>query len=76
MTEKELLANGYRPYSRKGVTWATPWTPESNMAGVSVSEADILNGLNGGFIAINPENPEDRWFVAAAYAAKHWEREP
>jgi hypothetical protein len=62
-------------YRKKGASPMTPWTPTTDMAGVSVSEADKATGSpqEGDMIAHNPANPSDRWLVAEAYFLKHFE---
>ena len=51
---------------------------------ISVSEADAFNLWNMideevegyeivGFVAMNPENENDKWFVAYDYALEHYE---
>lgn len=64
-----------KTYRKKGATPMLPWTPETDMDGVSVSVEDILEGSpkSGDMIATNPQNPADRWLVAAAYFAENYE---
>lgn len=52
-----------------------PWTPETDMEGVSVSDADRDNGSpqEGDMIAVNPSDPTDRWLVAAAFFVANYE---
>ena len=62
-------------YRKKGVTPMEPWTPETNMDGVSVSDADLENNSpkEGDMIASNPNDPTDRWLVAEAYFNEYYE---
>lgn len=62
-------------YRKKGAQPMEPWTPKTNMDGVSVSEPDALAGSPkaGDMIATNPQNGADRWLVAAAYFAENYE---
>jgi len=71
-----------KQYRKKGTTPMEPWTPQMGLAaslakyrGVSISKPDIDNGSpkDGDMIAHNPANPDDRWLVAAAYFAEHYE---
>ena len=64
------MSMGYGAYRKPAVTWLTPWTPELDMNGVSVSDEDTPGW--GGFVAINPENPADRWYVAKDYAERNY----
>lgn len=59
----------FKEYKRKGLTEATPWTPEVDMTRVSVSQSDKENGSpkTGDMIARNPKNHEDMWLIAAKY---------
>lgn len=52
-----------------------PWSPSVDMAGVSVSDADIEAGSpkEGDMIARNPKNHADRWLVARQYFAENFE---
>lgn len=52
----------------------TPWTPEIDMAGVSVSDADKAAGSPkpGDWIARNPQNHDDKWLVAADFYAQNY----
>jgi len=63
-------------YRRKGLSEMSPWTLETDMLGVSVSEIDRANHgspKSGDMIAQNPKNPEDRWLVEARYFADNFE---
>lgn len=60
--------SGFKHYKRKGLSEMRPYVPGESMDGVSVSEADKkLDTLEGGYIARNPENHDDKWYVAKAY---------
>lgn len=54
------------------------WTPGYDMLGVSVSDADLEAGSPkaGDMIARNPQNPADRWLVAAKYFRDNLEPVP
>ena len=65
----------FRPYRRTAIAELAPWTPETDMEGVSVSEADLEAGSPkpGDMIARNPKNHADQWLVAAQYFRAHFE---
>jgi hypothetical protein len=65
----------YTQYRRTAVAEMMDWTPDVDMTGVSVSEADKKAGSPkpGDKIARNPVNHEDRWLVAAAYFEANFE---
>lgn len=52
-----------------------PWAEGYDMRGVSVSQEDRDNGSprDGDMIAVNPQNEDDRWLVAAAFFADNYE---
>lgn len=63
----------YQPYRRVGLTWLRPYVDGESMDGISLSPADQTSGhpKAGGFIAINPENPLDRWYITADYVKQN-----
>jgi hypothetical protein len=61
----------YKNYRKKGVTPMRPYEPGEDLSGVSVSDEDTPQ--EGGMIAMNPDNPEDKWYVAEAYFTEHYE---
>ena len=65
----------YKNYRRSAIASLAPWMPETDMADVSVSSEDSLNGSpqEGDMIARNPINFNDRWLVAADYFAANFE---
>lgn len=62
-------------YRKKQLQPMEPWAPDTDMTGVSVSEADRKAGSpqDGDMIAVNPQNGEDRWLVAADFFAANYE---
>ncbi len=62
-------------YRKKQLQPMEPWTPETDMTGVSVSDADKANGSprDGDMIAVNPSDQTDRWLVAADFFAANYE---
>jgi hypothetical protein len=54
-----------------------PYVPGEDMTGVSVSASDYMllagNPDPGGFIARNPKNHADKWYVAQAYFEENLE---
>jgi len=60
-----------RKYRKKGTIEAYPYKNGMTLEGVSVSEQD--DPTNGGWIARDPDNPVDRWFINNAYFAAHYE---
>lgn len=65
----------YRQYRRTQIAEMADWEPGFDMEGVSISEVDRAAGSPkpGDKVARNPANHEDRWLVAAEYAAANFE---
>lgn len=65
----------FKEFSRKQIAELADWCEGFDMTGVSVSDADKLNGSpkTGDKIARNPKNHADRWLVAADYFADNFE---
>lgn len=59
----------FKQYSRKGLSEMRPFVEEDQkIAGISFSAEDLkLKTLVGGFIARNPKNHADQWYVAKKY---------
>jgi hypothetical protein len=61
-------AEVFKQYRRKGLSEMRLYIDGEDMTGISVSDADKkLETLVGGYIARNPKNHEDRWYVAKKY---------
>lgn len=62
-------------FRKKGTQELVPWTPAIDMTGVSVSESDKNNGSpkDGDMIAINKNDPTDRWLVAEKFFNDNYE---
>ena len=56
------LDSRYKNYRKKNVQPMRPYEPGEDLTGVSVNTEDTPE--IGGMIAINPQNQEDRWYVA------------
>lgn len=64
----------FKKYRIKGLSELRPYVPGEDLTGVSVSDADkSLPTLDGGYIARNPENHNDKWYVAKDYFDKNLE---
>ena len=60
----------WKTYQRKGSIEARPWVNGEDLTGISVSEQDL--GADSGWIARNPDNHADKWFINATYFAKNY----
>lgn len=56
-------------YVKKAVQPMFTWSEDTDMNGVSVSQADKDNGSPklGDMIAVNPKDPKDRWLIAKKF---------
>lgn len=73
----QQLPKVWKTYQRKDQIDARPYVPGEDLSHVSVSPADRLRStLDGGFIARNPDNFGDLWYIAPEYFAKHYEDVP
>ena len=76
----QAFEEGYDPvwkeYRRTNKGLMTPWTEGFDMSLVSVSAEDTANGSPkvGDMIAMNPDNPADKWLVAKDYFEKNFEK--
>lgn len=82
-TPTPAVDDNFRTYQRVGLIEARPWTSEDeyefvkgNTGRISISPADRESGavgtLHGGYVARNPNNHDDQWYIAPEYFAKHY----
>ena len=60
-------------HRRKGKVELRPYVEGEDMNGISVSQTDRAAGLSGGYIARNPDDPQDQWYLAKAYFDTQYE---
>lgn len=68
----------FKNYKRKGVAKMRAYVPGEGMNEISVSAPDKAlptEEFNKGFIARNPNNPEDQWYVSRKYFEENFESE-
>jgi len=65
----------FTQYRRTQIAEMTPWVPDLDMYGVSISIPDKEAGSPkpGDMIARNPKNHDDMWLVAAQYFTDNFE---
>jgi hypothetical protein len=61
----------FKNYRKKSIQPMRPYIPGEDLTGVSVSAADTPE--DGGMIAVNPANQNDRWYVAKAFFQENYE---
>jgi hypothetical protein len=61
----------FKNYRKKSIQPMRPYIPGEDLTGVSVSPADTPE--DGGMIAVNPANQNDRWYVAKAFFQENYE---
>lgn len=65
MTTTAINGETYTLYRKASTQPLRPYVPGEDLTGVSVSEQDTPEP--GGMIAVNPKNPDDKWYVAKAF---------
>jgi len=73
--EPETLTPPWAYYRRTGLSEMRPYVLDEDLGGISVSDPDlefmsisVVQGRDpGGYIARNPKNHADQWYVAQAY---------
>jgi len=66
----------FKQYIRVNVAEMRTYVPFENMENISVSDADRKGTFEGGFIARDPKNHKDQWFVSAKYFAENFSEQP
>jgi hypothetical protein len=61
----------FRDYRKKKLQPMRPYVPGEDLTGVTVSPEDTPE--EGGMIAMNPENPQDKWYVAKDFFLENYE---
>ncbi len=66
------MQDQFKLYQRKA-TWINlrPYQLGEDLSGISVSHTDIPE-TDMGYIAQNPENPQDMWYIAKAFAESNY----
>jgi hypothetical protein len=60
--------DAFKKYKRKGLSEMRPYVVGEDLSGISVSDEDKkLDSLEGGYVARNPKNHADQWYVAKKY---------
>lgn len=72
----EMRMEKFKRYSRRGFVEARPYVSGEDLTGISVSTEDQRQGFDGGFIARNPNNHDDQWFISADYFKKNYDEDP
>lgn len=63
--------NEFKPYRKKVVQPIRPYVPGEDLTGVSISPQDTPEA--GGMIAINPDNPQDQWYISKEFFESNYE---
>lgn len=83
---KQGAISMFKKYVRSNIAEMRPYVMGESLAGISVSapDSDFINQMNEvkefngpiGFIARNPDNHEDQWYINPDYAAKNFKSSP
>lgn len=63
----------FKRYNRRGFVEARPYVSGEDLTGISVGPEDQIQGLEGGYIARNPDNPADQWFISKSFFVKNYD---
>ena len=63
--------NRFKFYRKKNLQMMRPYEPGENLTGISVNKEDTPE--LGGMIAMNSDNPEDKWYVAKKFFEDNYE---
>ena len=61
----------FKNYRKKNLQPMRPYIPGEDLTGVSVNKEDTPE--EGGMIAVNPNNPNDMWYVGKQFFADNYE---
>lgn len=61
----------FRLYRKKLLQPMRPYVPGEDLSGISVSQEDTPE--EGGMIAMNPKNENDKWYVAKTFFETNYE---
>lgn len=61
----------FKKYRRTNIAEMRPYVPGEDLEGISVSDVDTPQ--EGGMIARNPNDHEDKWYVSHTYFAENFE---
>jgi hypothetical protein len=61
----------FKAYRKKTIQPMRNYIPGEDLSGVSVSQEDTPE--QGGMIAINPNNPNDKWYVSKGFFEANYE---
>jgi len=66
--------SAFKDYRKKNVQPLRPYVMGEDLNEVSVSGPDLqLSTLEGGMIAVNPNDPKDKWYVSKGFFEDHYE---
>lgn len=64
----------YKDYIKPAIQKMRPYIPGEDMSSISVAATDTPE--LGGMIAINTDNPNDKWYVAKTFFEKNYIEAP
>ena len=67
-----VLAHPWAYYQKRVLQPMRPYIPGEDLTGISVWDGDTPE--QGGMIAQNPDDPEDRWYVAKDFFEKNYDK--
>jgi hypothetical protein len=62
--------NEYKNYIKKALQQMRPYIPGEDLTEISVWDHDTPE--EGGMIALNPDDPQDKWYVAKKFCEDNY----
>lgn len=73
MQQKVFNNRVFRRYRRKGEAWVRPYVVGEPLDGVEVHKETTPK--EGGWIAVDPHNPKDVWYISPEHFQRTYERD-
>lgn len=68
------MEENYKQYQRRGLAEMRPYVLGEDLTGVTINHTDVLE--EGGMIAKNPNDHNDKWYVSKKYFEDNFELAP
>jgi hypothetical protein len=70
-TLREKTMSQFKNYRKKNLQAMRPYVPGEDLTGISVNKEDTPE--EGGMIAVNASNAEDKWYVGKKFFEENYE---
>jgi hypothetical protein len=65
----------FKRYRRLGYVEARPYVPGESLTTISVSDEDSYGPMEGGWVARNPGNHRDQWYISGKYFLQYFDQQ-